>query len=79
MQVSISKFLDSTRICNDWRKRTSLFEYKNMRLTLVRADNLVQRKVAVMIGDESDGEQMWSFLRDTLNFDTLIQGDCLTA
>jgi hypothetical protein len=72
MQISIQKFLDSTRICANWRKRTSVFEYKNMRLSLTRSDNLVTRKVAVMIGDKTDTEQMWSFLRDHLQFDTLV-------
>ncbi len=56
----------------DWRKRASVFEYKNMRLTLTRSDNLVTRKVAVMIGDKTDTEQMWSFLRDHLEFDSLV-------
>ncbi len=79
MQVSIQKFLDQTRLCADWRKRASVFEYKNMRLTLTRSDNLVTRKVAVMIGDKTDTEQMWSFLRDHLEFDSLVQGECHTV
>jgi hypothetical protein len=47
-----------------------------MRLT--RNDNLVQRKVAVFIGDLGDNDKMWTFLKEVLLFDAVVRGDCST-
>ena len=50
-------------MCNDWRKRQVVFESNNLKVTLTRADNLVQRRVAVCFGTEQDWGQMWQFLQ----------------
>jgi hypothetical protein len=65
-------------MCSDWHTRSTVFTSGALQMRLTRNDNLVQRKVAVFIGDLGDNDKMWTFLKEVLLFDAVVRGDCST-